>query len=121
MDAVLYASINILDVTSDKKETRELSMAFQEMHRSLCVLKKEAWLPLCIIQNLWGTVDEFTAERGVKRLQSVGAGELQYRDGMGGVRWHDLSQDFARLEAKKHDEEKKWHRTFLNKYRTSEG
>ena len=118
---MLESSIKILDDRSSSEEIGKFAMTFQEMHRSLCVLKRQDWLPLSIVQHLWGTSDESTTERGMELLESVGAGELQYRDGMGGVRLHDLTQDFARYEAKKHDEEKKWHRKLLDKYRTSEG
>ena len=116
---MLELSIEILDDRGRNEEMGKFGMTFKEMHRSLCVLKRQDWLPLCIVQHLWGKVDESGAERGMKLLESVGVGELQYRDGVGGVRLHDLTQGFARHEAKKHDEEKKWHRRLLDKYRTS--
>ncbi|CDF38040.1 WD40-repeat containing protein [Chondrus crispus] len=109
LDGTLHTSLDILesaDVGSSGETVGEFS--FRKMHRSLCVMKKQDWIPLCLVGDLWET-EEWT-ERCAKEMERVGLVELQYKKGCGGLRVHDLTHDFAVQEAKKKEGVEEWYK-----------
>ncbi|CDF36609.1 WD40-repeat containing protein [Chondrus crispus] len=109
LDGTLHTSLDILesaDVGSSGETVGEFS--FRKMHRSLCVMKKQDWIPLCLVGDLW-EMEEWT-ERCAKEMERVGLVELQYKKGCGGLRVHDLTHDFAVQEAKKKEGVEEWYK-----------
>ncbi|CDF32725.1 NB-ARC and TPR repeat-containing protein [Chondrus crispus] len=107
LDGTLHTSLDILgsNVGSSGETVGEFS--FRKMHRSLCIMKKQDRIPLCLVGDLWEIGDEWT-ERCAKEMERVGLVELQYEKGCGGLRVHDLTHDFAVEEAKKKEGVEEW-------------
>ncbi|CDF36606.1 WD40-repeat containing protein [Chondrus crispus] len=109
LDGTLHTSLDILesaDVGSSGETVGDFS--FRKMHRSLCVMKKQDWIPLCLVGDLW-EMEEWT-ERCAKEMERVRLVELQYKKGCGGLRVHDLTHDFAVQEAKKKEGVEEWYK-----------
>ena len=88
----------------DEYEGREC--CFERLHRSLCVLQKQAWAPVTMLSCLWGIVEE-EVERVVDVMRDLSVCRVERRDVDGeemvGIRIHDLIHDYCVAQAEKHE------------------
>lgn len=112
LDVALQVSIEYLD--GEASETGMfLKMSHRKMHRALCILRKQDWVSVCILQKLWGLLDRKCTEHVVNDMANVGIVYAEHRKVADdtkilGLRLHDLVHDFALQEARKHGEERLW-------------
>ena len=93
--AMLRSSLQFLDSSGS-----EGSPSFADMHRALCVMKKQDVIPLAVLRDLWG-VDVDIAGKYATQMKSVGLVEIRdlANTESQGVSLHDLTHDFAVFEA----------------------
>lgn len=123
LNTALMVSLDFLDgriLTTGEDVCRPMS--YKEMHRALCILRKQTWIPVGVLLELWDLTDEAHAEGVVNDMAGVGVVYAEHQElpdgpSMLGLRLHDLVLDFAREEAKKRDEERKWPAALLDAYR----
>ncbi|CDF40982.1 WD40-repeat containing protein [Chondrus crispus] len=111
----------------DSNGTRE-GLSFGEMHRGLCVMKKQDVIPLTVLRDFWETGDVRSAEKYAREMNSVGLVDIHHevksKNVEIGVRLHDLTHDFAIHEAEQMEGsswEQKWHRKAVDSYRKERG
>ncbi|KAI0562552.1 WD40-repeat containing protein [Gracilaria domingensis] len=93
---------------------------FVEMHRALCVIQKQDWVPLTILSFLWKLENEFQAAQLLRLFASVGLlvslfkgeGEKMVQ----GATMHDLFLDYEKTEAKHRGEMTDWHQSVVDGY-----
>ncbi|CDF39798.1 WD40-repeat containing protein [Chondrus crispus] len=119
LHTMLRSSIRSLDSNG-----RREGVSFGEMHRGLCVMKKQDVIPLTVLRDLWETGDVRSAEKYAREMNSVGLVDIHFevksKSVEMGVRLHDLTHDFAMHEAKQMEGSswnQKWYRKVVDSYR----
>ncbi|CDF37855.1 NB-ARC protein [Chondrus crispus] len=117
LHAMLRSSLQFLDSSSS-----EGSPCFADMHRALCVMKKQDVIPLGVLRDLWGTGDASIARKYATQMSSVGLVDIRIlaNTESQGVSLHDLTHDFAVFEAGQVEGPgwtKHWCRELIDSYR----
>ncbi|CDF32779.1 WD40-repeat containing protein [Chondrus crispus] len=117
LHAMLRSSLQFLDSSSS-----EGSPCFADMHRALCVMKKQDVIPLGVLRDLWGTGDASIARKYATQMSSVGLVDIRVlaNTESQGVSLHDLTHDFAVSEAQRVEGPgwtKHWCRELIDSYR----
>lgn len=124
LGAALTVSLEFLDNRRKATEGQTRQYSYKEMHRALCVLRKQGWIPVCDLMKLWNLPDVRCAKGIVMEMRDVGVAHEERRkldDGvmMLGLRLHDLVHYFARQQTIEHREVTKWPAALLDAYRVS--
>ena len=121
----LDTSINILDNTRSEGDTARSPYICAEMHRSLCVLKKQQWVPVTMLCQLWNTTSYEDADFIADMLCEVGLVDVQFRkigdNEVKGVQLHDLVHDVVTQNAMNANEGGAWHVRLLQGYASRDG
>ncbi|CDF40582.1 WD40-repeat containing protein, partial [Chondrus crispus] len=117
LHAMLRSSLQFLDSSGS-----EGSPCFADMHRALCVMKKQDVIPLGVLRDLWGTGDVSIARKYATQMSSVGLVDIRVlaNTESQGVSLHDLTHDFAVFEAGQVEGPgwtKHWCRELIDSYR----
>lgn len=120
LDAALLVSLEFLDRASAGARDGLQRLSYRKMHRALYILRKQDWVPVSVLRDLWNLQDEKRTKRAVMEMAAVGAVYAERRKVNGvvmlGLRIHDLVHDFAQLEAKKYGEVSMWPAALLDAY-----
>lgn len=121
LDAALLVALKFLDDHSSEAKGMPCPLSFREMHRALCLLAEQDWVPLSVLKRLWKLQDDKSAEIVLKCMIGVGVAQAEYREIEKGVRilglrLHDLVLNFAQYEARKNGEALRWYDVLLNGY-----
>lgn len=97
---------------------RETGMSVSEMMQSFCVLEKQQFAPVAMLQRLWGIHEESGIQDVMKMFGDVGLLKQHVRLDRGkeeiGASVHDLVQDHFASKAR--EREKEFHKRLLNNY-----
>ena len=125
LKTALDTSINILDSTRSEDDNERSSYICAEMHRSLCVLKKQQWVSIYMLRRLWNTASDEDATFFAEKLSEVGLVDVHFRkigeNEVKGIQLHDLVHDVATWNAVKAKEERAWHARLLRTYASVDG
>ncbi|CDF36531.1 WD40-repeat containing [Chondrus crispus] len=96
LHAMLRSSLQFLDSRGSEGFPR-----FADMHRALCVMKKQDVIPVAVLKHLWGTRDVNIAKKYATQMNSVGLVDIRVLSNTKSqvVSLHDLTHDFAVFEA----------------------
>ena len=121
----LHVSIGILDRTRSEDDVARTSYICDEIHRTLCVLKRQQWVPFILLCQLWNTTSYEDADFIANMLSEVGLVEVHFRKiddtEVKGVQLHDLVHDVATQNAMNADEGSAWHVRLLQGYTPRDG
>ena len=116
----LHVSTSILDSTRSEDDVARTSYSWAEMHRSLCVLKKQQWVPVTMLCQLWNTASYEDADFIADMLSEIGLVDVQFRKiddiEVKGVQLHDVVHDIATRNAMNANEGSSWHVRLLQGY-----
>ena len=94
--------------------------SFGEMHRSLCIVQKQQWVPLSMLCRLWNLPSINEASLVAGKMSEVGLLDVTFKRfgevDMKGVKLHDLVHDFATKECGSARERESWHYRLLLNY-----
>ena len=125
LSMTLMTSINVLEQCWASEKVAPLPYPHNEMHRGLCVLKKQQWAPLSMLQSLWGLPSIEDASIVVDQFSEVGLVDVQFRkigdNEVKGIQLHDLVHDVATQSAIKSNEGNAWHTRLFHGYSSVNG
>ena len=125
LSMALMTSINVLEQCMASEEVAPLPYSHSKMHGGLCVLKKQEWAPLSMLQSLWGLPSIEDANIVVDQFSEVGLVDVQFRkigdNEVKGIQLHDLVHDVATRNAVKANEGSVWHARLLHGYSSVDG
>ncbi|CDF38974.1 WD40-repeat containing protein [Chondrus crispus] len=123
LKAMLLSSIDILESNSKAagEQTFSSGLSHREMHRGLCVMEKQDWIPVSVLKDLWETDDENAAEKLAMQMSNVGLVDFEYGRGCAGLRMHDLTLDFTVDEADANEGCAAWFGKVVDKYSRERG
>ena len=106
-----YDSKNTSDTTF---QSSQVEYCYREMHRSLCVLEKQEWIPMKTLGYMWNIQEENEIREVCENLVRVGLAEWHHEEvtsdqDIEGISIHDLLHEFAVKEARRHNEITFWH------------
>ena len=121
----LHVSISFLDSTRSEDDVARTSYIYAEMHCSLCVLKKQQWVPVTMLCRLWNTTSYEDADFIANMLSEVGVVEVHFRKiddtEVKGVQLHDVVHDVATQNAMNANDGSAWHVRLLQGYAPRDG
>ena len=125
LEMALMTSINVLEQCWASEKIVPLPYSHRKMHRGPCVLKKQRWAPLSMLQCLWSLPSIEDANVVVDQFSEVGLVDVQFRkigdNEVKGIQLHDLVHDVATRSAFKANEESAWHERLLRGYSSVDG
>ena len=125
LTAALHVAINILVDTGSEDDVLRTSHDCAGMYRSLCVLKKQQWVPVSMLCRLWNIASDADAEMIADKLSEFGLVDVQFRKigdiEVKGIQLHDLVHDVATENAKKANGVGVWHARLLDGYASADG
>lgn len=78
LDAALPVSPEFLDRENEKKDV-PLRQSHRKMHRALCILRRQDWIPVRVLGELWDLYDGNCAEDVVMDMAGVGVAYAEHR------------------------------------------
>ena len=125
LSMALMTSITVLEQCWASEKAVPLPYSHSKMHRGLCVLKKQQWAPLSMLQCLWSLPSIEDANVVVDQFSEVGLVDVQFRkigdNEVKGIQLHGLVHDVATRNAIKANEERAWHTRLLHGYSSVNG
>lgn len=124
LSVAVGTSLRMLDESIAASGNFDTRYSVMELHRGLCVMQKQQWIPLLVLCFLWGESRNITIGLA-ERLDEVGLIDICFQeiDGIDvkGIRIHDLLHDYAINEAQRENELQLWHSRLLEGFELEYG
>jgi WD40 repeat protein len=88
-----------------------------QMYVALSVMQKQAWAPLPMLRRLWGLPSDSDAAKIIDLLAAQSLVNEEIRDGVVGIKLHDLALDFCIKQVEQHGGAGAWHRRLVDGYK----
>lgn len=117
---ILGFALQILDQGQSDVGKERMGISYSKMHRELCVLEKQDWIPFNALQRVWNIRAMKLVEIAMTEMERVGVAQCDRRE-LGaeiliGLRVHDLTLVFAETEAKKNEGMEWWCEKLVDGY-----
>lgn len=112
----LFTALTACRLSIEAGTEWDISISVSDVLCSFCVAKHSVWIPIEVLQRLWGIKSEDKVTSAIRALSQVCLVTQELRRGSAGILIPDIVIDFCEHIAKKASSVYRWHVKFLSSY-----